>query len=108
MGTPTPVGSYREARRPVARGSWDRSAAGVGPVPRARLRLMTDFQVAYANGVLTAYSGDGARYEINPQSGVLTVFDGDGKRFHFSPAGWLSVGDEAPVSVYETHGAKSV
>ena len=70
--------------------------------------VMSDFEVAYSNGVLTTYSGDGARYEINPQSGVLTVFDGDGKRFHFSPAGWLSVRDEAPVSVYETHGGKSV
>ena len=65
--------------------------------------LMADFEVAYANDVLTPYSGDAARYEINPQSGVLTVFDGDGHRFHFSPAGWLSVRDEAPVSVYETH-----
>ena len=65
---------------------------------------MTDFEVAYTNGVLTPYSGEAARYEINPQSGVLTVFDGDGKRFHFSPAGWLSVRDEAPVSLYETHG----
>ena len=64
---------------------------------------MADFEVAYSNDVLTPYSGDAARYEINPQSGVLTVFDGDGQRFHFSPAGWLSVRDEAPVSVYETH-----
>ena len=46
---------------------------------------MADFEVAYANDVLTPYSGDAARYEINPQSGVLTVFDGDGQRFHFSP-----------------------
>ena len=68
---------------------------------------MTDFEVAYSNGVLTPYSGESARYEINPHSGVLTLFDGDGRRFHFSPAGWLSVRDEAPVSVYETHGAKS-
>ena len=65
--------------------------------------LMADFEVAYSTDVLTSYSGDAARYEINPQNGVLTVFDGDGQRFHFSPAGWLSVRDEAPVSVYGTH-----
>lgn len=64
---------------------------------------MADFEVGYSNDVLTPYSGDAARYEINPQSGVLTVFDGDGQRFHYSPTGWLSVRDEAPVSVYETH-----
>jgi len=64
---------------------------------------MADFEVAYSNDVLTAYSGDAARYEINPQNGVLTVFDGDGQRFHYSPMGWVSVRDEAPVSVYETH-----
>jgi hypothetical protein len=68
---------------------------------------MTDFEVAYTNGVLTPYSGDTARYEINPHSGVLTLFDGEGRRFHFSPSGWLSVRDEAPVSVYETRAAKS-
>ena len=39
---------------------------------------MTDFEVGYANGVLSSYAGEAARYEINPQSGVLTVFDGDG------------------------------
>jgi hypothetical protein len=66
---------------------------------------MTDFEVAHADGDLTPYSGRGARYEINPHSGVLTVFDGDGTRFHYSPMGWLSVRDEAPVSVYETHGS---
>ena len=70
------------------------------PMPES---LMADFEVAYVNDVLTPYSGDAARYEINPQSGVLTVFDGDGQRFHFSPSGWLSVRDEAPVSVYGTH-----
>ena len=64
---------------------------------------MTDFEVAYSDGVRTSYSGDAARYEINPESGVLTVFDDDGQRFHFSPAGWHSVKDQAPVSVYETH-----
>ena len=64
---------------------------------------MTDFSVAYNNGVVTHYSGDGARYEINPQSGVLTVFDGAGKRLHFSMEGWLSVSETAPTSVYETH-----
>ena len=69
---------------------------------------MTDFSVAYNNGVVTQYSGDGARYEINPQSGVLTVFDGEGQRLHFSMEGWLSVSDAAPTSVYETHGPKSV
>ena len=63
---------------------------------------MTDFSVAYNNGVLTHYAGDGARYEINPQSGVLTVFDGQGKRLHFSMQGWLSVSETAPESVYET------
>jgi len=68
--------------------------------------LMADFEVAYSNDVPTLYSGAAARYEINPQSGVLTVFDGDGQRFHFSPAGWLSVRDEAPTSVYETHETK--
>lgn len=68
---------------------------------------MADFEVVYSAGVLTSYAGEAARYEINPQSGVLTVFDGDGKRFHFSPAGWLSVRDDAPVSVYESHGSKS-
>ena len=62
---------------------------------------MTDFEVGYANGVLSSYAGEAARYEINPQSGVLTVFDGDGKRFHFSPAGWASVSDDAPDSVPE-------
>ena len=67
---------------------------------------MTDFEVAYSHGVRTSYAGEAARYEINPESGVLTVFDGDGKRFHFSQAGWLSVRDDAPVSVYESHGAK--
>ena len=67
---------------------------------------MTDFEVGYANGVLSSYAGEAARYEINPQSGVLTVFDGDGKRFHFSPAGWVSVSDDAPDSVYESHGVK--
>ena len=70
--------------------------------------FMTDFEVAYASGDKTSYSGDAARYEINPESGVLTVFDDDGQRFHFSPAGWLSVEDQAPVSVYETHAAKKV
>ncbi len=64
---------------------------------------MADFEVAYASGVLTTYSGDSCRYEINPQSGVLTVFDGDGQRFHFSPVGWVSVRDEAPDSVYGIH-----
>ena len=53
-------------------------------------------EVAYSNDVLTPYSGDAARYEINPQSGVLTVFDGDGQRFHFSPAGWDSDDTGAP------------
>jgi hypothetical protein len=42
---------------------------------------MTDFEVAYTSGVLTPYSGDGARYEINPRSRVRTSFDGDGRRF---------------------------
>jgi hypothetical protein len=68
---------------------------------------MTDFSVAYKSGDVTRYSGDGARYEINPQSGVLTVFDGEGKRLHFSTAGWLSVSEAAPTSVYETHAPKS-
>lgn len=66
---------------------------------------MTDFEVAYSDGVLTSYSGEAARFEINPHSGVLTLFDGAGWRFHFSPAGWLSVRDKAPTSVYETHKA---
>lgn len=63
---------------------------------------MADFEVAYASGDLTRYSGDACRYEINPQSGVLTVFDAEGQRFHISPGGWLSVRDEAPDSVYGT------
>jgi len=67
---------------------------------------MTDFKVVYENDVLTPYSGNGARYEINPQSGVLTVFDGNGSRIHVSPAGWLSVRDAAPVSAYESRGGK--
>jgi len=56
---------------------------------------MTDFEVVYTNGVLTPYSGDGARYEMNPQSRVLTSFDGDGRRVSLSTSGWLSVRDEA-------------
>ena len=68
---------------------------------------MADFEVAYSNDVLTPYSGVAARYEINPQSGVLIVFDGEGQRFHVSPTGWLSVRDEAPTSVYETHATKT-
>jgi hypothetical protein len=68
---------------------------------------MADFEVAYYNDVLTPYSGDAARYEINPQSGVLTVFDGDGQRFHFSPTGWRSIRDEAPVSLYERHAPRT-
>ena len=64
---------------------------------------MADFSVAYLNGVVTDYSGDAARYEINPQNGVLTVFDGEGQRLHVSMAGWLSVADEAPTSVYGIH-----
>ena len=68
---------------------------------------MTDFSVAYINGVTEHYSGEAARYEINPQSGVLTVFDSEGKRWHFSPTGWLSVSDAAPTSVYEVRGPAS-
>jgi hypothetical protein len=69
---------------------------------------MAEFTVAYIKGVVKTYSGDGARYEINPENGVLTVFDGEEKRFHFSPAAWLSVEDEAPVSLYEHRETKTV
>jgi hypothetical protein len=92
-----------------AAGHTDHSPANLGfTAPPLALHAcqtpdMADFEVAYSNDVLTPYSGDAARYEINPQSGVLTVFDGDGQRFHYSPTGWLSVRDEAPVSVYGTH-----
>jgi hypothetical protein len=55
---------------------------------------MADFRVAYQNGVVVGYSGDGASYVVNNQTGVLRVHDGKGSRFHFSPTGWLSVEDE--------------
>ena len=54
---------------------------------------MTDFEVVYTNGVLTRYFGDGARYEMNPQSRVLTSFDGDGRRVSspsFSSPVWVA------------------
>ena len=62
---------------------------------------MADFSVEYPNGIVRDYAGEAAHYEINPQSGVLTVFDGEGRRLHFSTAGWLSVTEAAPTSIYD-------
>jgi hypothetical protein len=51
---------------------------------------MADFTV-WDGDLSMPYSGEAARYEVNPDSGVLTVFDGNGNRKLFSPIGWRSV-----------------
>ena len=63
---------------------------------------MADFVVAFSNGKVITYSGEGSRYLI--ENGVLTVYDGKGKRLRYSPTGWLCVEDadrRADVPVIE-------
>lgn len=60
---------------------------------------MTDFKVAFANGVVQTYTG---RYLIDDNA-VLTIYTDKDTRLIFSPSGWLSIEENTPTSAYEGH-----